>query len=186
MNVGPPGPPRTSELESIRSWFAYLAAARRGYLETLAKLPVEELARDRGASHPTLLDIFAHSQGALYFWMKSCAKFEFPPQPGDPDATPSIAALRTDETYIQTQIQRIMAELTEADLDRTVFREEGRGSPHDCNIPIREVLWHLVEEELQHRGELNALLWQIDVDAPVLSWIDWGHDVGRIRDPPAK
>lgn len=176
----------TSELESIRSWFAYLAAARRGYLETLAKLPVGELARDRGASHPTLLDIFAHSQGALYFWMKSCAKFEFPPQPGDPDAPPSIAALRTDETYIQTQIQRIMAELTEADLDRTVFREEGRGSPHDCNIPIREVLWHLVEEELQHRGELNALLWQIDVDAPVLSWIDWGHDVGRIRDSPAK
>jgi len=42
------------------------------------------------------------------------------------------------------------------------------------------VLWHLVEEELQHRGELNALLWQIDVEAPVMSWIDWSHAVGRI------
>lgn len=170
-----------SEIETFRAWFAYLAAARRDYLETLAKLPAAELSRDRGASYPTLLDIFAHSQSALYFWMKSCAKFEFPPQEGDPNAPPSVAALRTDETYVQTQIQRIMAELSEADLNRTVFREEGRGSPHDCNIPIREVLWHLVEEELQHRGELNALLWQIDAEAPVLSWIDWGHAVGRIQ-----
>ena len=175
-----------SEIETIRAWFAYLADSRRAYLETFAKLPAEELTRDRGASHPSLLDIFAHSQGALYFWMVSCAKFEFPPQEGDPNAPPTVAILRTDETYIQTQIQRIMAELTEADLDRTIFRQKGRGSPHDCNIPIRDVLWHLVEEELQHRGELNALLWQIDVDAPVTSWIDWGHTVGRIQDSRTK
>lgn len=173
-----------SELEAIRAWFAYVADARRAYLDTLAKLPAAELARDRGASHPTLVDIFAHSQGALYFWLKSCAQFEFPPQPGDPDAPPSVASLRTDETYIQTQIQRIMAELTEAELDRTVFREKRRAASHDCNVPIREVLWHLVEEELQHRGELNALLWQIDVDPPVLSWIAWGHGVGRIKHSP--
>ena len=182
MKGGPLGSSMASEVETIRAWFAYLAAARLGYLETLAKLPAGELSRDRGASHPTLLDIFAHSQGALYFWMKSCAKFEFPRQEGNPDAPLTVASLRTDETYVQTQIQRILAELTEADLDHTVFRKAGRGSPHDCNIPVREVLWHLVEEELQHRGELNALLWQIDVDAPVLSWIDWGHDVGRIQD----
>ena len=172
-----------SELESFRAWFTYLAAARRGYLETLGKLPPTELSRDRGASHPTLLDIFAHSQGALYFWMKSCARFEFPPQEGDPNAPPSVEVLKADEAYIQAQIGRVMAELTEGDLDRTVFREAGRGSSHACHIPVREVFWHLVEEELQHRGELNALLWQIDVDPPIHDWIDWDHAVGRIRDP---
>jgi uncharacterized damage-inducible protein DinB len=67
------------ELESIRAWFAYLADARRGYIEMLAKLPAAELTRDRGASHPSLLDMFAHSQGALCFWMKGIANFEFPP-----------------------------------------------------------------------------------------------------------
>jgi hypothetical protein len=45
-----------SEVETFRAWFAYLADTRRGYLETLAKLPPAELTRDRGASHPTLLD----------------------------------------------------------------------------------------------------------------------------------
>jgi uncharacterized damage-inducible protein DinB len=174
-----------SEVETFRAWFAYLADTRRGYLETLAKLPAAELIRDRGASYPTLLDIFAHSQSALYFWMKSCAEFPFPPQEGDPDAPPSMEVLRKDETYVQTQIQRVMAELTPANLSRTFVREKGRWQDHDCHIPVREALWHLVEEELQHRGEINALLWQIDVDAPVVDWIEWGHTTGRIKDPPS-
>ena len=174
-----------SELETIRAWFAYIAYARRGYLDALAKLPAAELTRDRGASHPTLIDLFAHSQGALYFWMRSCATFPFPEQEGDPAAPPSVEVLRKDETYIQTQIRRVMAELSEENLSRTIFREKGKGSNHDCRIPVREALWHLVEEELQHRGELNALLWQIDVDAPVVSWIDWAHVVDRMKDPPA-
>lgn len=174
-----------SEIETIRAWFSYIAEARRGYLEVFAKLPSGELTRDRGASFPSLLDIFAHSQGALYFWMQSCATFPFPPQEGDPKPAGTLDELRTDENYIQTQIRRVMAELTEADLSRTFPREKGRGSDHDCRVPVREALWHLVEEELQHRGELNALLWQIDVDAPVLNWIQWDHRVGRMKDAPA-
>jgi uncharacterized damage-inducible protein DinB len=170
-----------SEVETFRAWFAYTEAARRGYLEALAKLPAAELSRDRGASYPTLLDILGHSQGALYFWMKDCARFEFPPQEPDSSNPPNLADVRKDEKYIQTQIRRVMDELTEADLTRTVHREKGKGASRDCDIPIREVLWHLVEEELQHRGELNALLWQIDVEVPVLSWIDWSQAVGRIK-----
>ena len=173
------------EVEALRAWFAYLADTRRGYLETLAKLPPAELTRDRGASYATFLDIFAHSQGALYYWMKSCARFPFPPQEGDPDAPPSIEVLRKDETHVQTQIQRVLAELTPADLFRTIPREKGGRQDHDCQVPVREALWHLVEEELQHRGELNALLWQIDVEVPVVDWIEWGDAVGRIKDRPS-
>lgn len=182
--VAPPGSSTEAEVDTIRAWFAYLAAARRGYLRALGNLPVAELSRDRGASHPSLGDIFAHSQGALFFWMKDCARFEFPAQDGDSGAPVGIEVLRSDETYLQTQIERVMGDLSAADLGRTVHRKRGVGSPHDCDIPIREVLWHLVEEVLQHHGELNALLWQMDVDAPILSWIDWGHTTGRIQDPP--
>ncbi len=170
-----------SELETIRAWFSYIAEARRGYLDTFSKLPGPELSRDRGASSPSLLDIFGHTQGALFFWMRDCARFEFPPQEPDSSSPPGLADLRKDENYIQAQIRRVMAELTEEDLTRKVHREKGRGSPHDCDIPVRDVLWHLVEEELQHRGELNALLWQIDVEAPVYNWIEWAHETGLLK-----
>jgi len=175
-----------AEMETLNDWFAYIAAARRGYLESFEKLPPGELSRDRGASFPSLVDIFAHSQGALYFWVRNCSPEAFPspePETGEP---PTVAQLKEFETYLQTHVQRFVVGLRAADLDRTIARPKGRGSDHDCSIPIRDVLWHLVEEELQHLGELNALLWQIDVDAPVYNWIRWAHDVGRIKDHVSK
>ena len=56
-----------SELELIRAWFAYIADTRRGYLETLAKLPPAELTRDRGACVPFLSRYLrALSRGPLF------------------------------------------------------------------------------------------------------------------------
>jgi uncharacterized damage-inducible protein DinB len=175
-----------SELDVLKEWFVYLAAARRGYLETFDRLPSRELSRDRGASYPSLLDIMAHSSGAVYFWTKNCSPEAFPPPEPEIGEPPTVAQLTEFETYLQVHVQRFVAALTEVDLLRTIARPKGRSSDHDCNIPIREVLWHLVEEELQHLGELNALLWQIDVEAPVYSWTRWAHDVGRIQDLPPK
>jgi hypothetical protein len=56
------------------------------------------------------------------------------------------------------------------DLDRTKSRPKVRGADHYATIPVREVLWPLVEEELQHGGALNPRLDPIDVDAPVYGW----------------
>jgi hypothetical protein len=50
---------------------------------------------------------------------------------------------------------------------------------------VREALWHLVEEELQRRGEINALHWQLDVTPPIVSWVKWAHTVGQIKDLPS-
>jgi uncharacterized damage-inducible protein DinB len=172
----------SSEIECIRAWFDYLADSREGYFSALAKLDPKELTRDRGASHASILDILAHSQGALWFWMSGCSEAAFPlpeKEPGDP---PALAELKDFETYLQGLIRDFLANLREDDLTRTVSRKAGHGSTHDCQVPYREVFWHLVEEELQHRGEINALLWQIDINPPITSWIDWAHTVGRMTD----
>lgn len=174
-----------SELDTLRSWFDYIAAARRGYFEAFGKLSVADLTRDRGASYPSLLDILAHSQGALYYWVHNCSPTAFPPPEPATSEPPTLAELQTFETYLLANVQRFMAALQAPDLDRTVTRPKGRSSDHECHIPVRDVLWHLVEEEFQHFGEINALLWQDNVEAPVYSWIAWAHDVGRIRDPSA-
>jgi hypothetical protein len=31
-------------------------------------------------------------------------------------------------------------------------------------------MWHMLEEELQHRGEPNALFWQMDIGPPIDAW----------------
>ena len=66
-------------------------------------------------------------------------------------------------------VKEFLDGLVEEDLDKTFLQR-------DHKVSVRAMLWHLVEEELQHRGELNALLWQIDADPPIFDWIDWIED----------
>jgi uncharacterized damage-inducible protein DinB len=41
------------------------------------------------------------------------------------------------------------------------------------NMELRQMLLHMVEEEPQHRGELNALLWQMNVEPPIIELQDF-------------
>ena len=68
--------------------------------------------------------------------------------------------------------------LSQSDLDKTFDSSDGTKT---WRISFRQMLWHLVEEELQHRGEMNALLWQDDIDPPVTDWLDWKTALGEIK-----
>ena len=57
-------------------------------------------------------------------------------------------------------------------------REEEEGHNKERG---RGTLRHMVEEELQHRGELNALLWQDDIEPPVTDWFEWKKESGKRR-----
>jgi uncharacterized damage-inducible protein DinB len=37
-------------------------------------------------------------------------------------------------------------------------------------VTTEDVLIHVVEEEIHHRGELIALLWQIGIEPPLMGW----------------
>ena len=169
-----------SELDLIRQWFAFNARARQGYLEAFSKLSPEELARDRGASYPSLVNIFEHTLGAYYFWFLRMSKGNdglprFGPLRDTPE-NPSLQELALETDDLQAHVDLFVGALVEGDLQRTFpVPREVASSHSDPTVSIRDVLWHLVEEELQHRGELNALLWQMDVDAPIFDWIDWAQ-----------
>lgn len=167
-----------SELDLIRQWFAYNARARKGYLETFSKLSPADLSRNRGASYPTLVNIFEHTLGAYYFWFSNISKgIESLPRFGpieDTSENPSIKEIARFERELQAQLDQFLGGLVEGDLQRTfTIPKKGASKHSSATVSVRDVLWHLVEEELQHRGELNALLWQMDVDAPILDWIGW-------------
>jgi uncharacterized damage-inducible protein DinB len=167
-----------SELDLIREWFAYNARARRGYFETFSKLSPKELTKDRGASHPSMLNILEHTLGAYYFWLSSASEAnDNLPRFGpiqDTGENPSLDEIARLERELQAQVDLFLGGLVEGDLARTFPVPNVVASPHrDPTVSVRDMLWHLVEEELQHRGELNALLWQIDVDAPIFDWNRW-------------
>jgi uncharacterized damage-inducible protein DinB len=160
-----------SEEDLARGWIGWLVDTRTGYIEALLQLPKKERLKARGASFSSIQDIFLHILDNNLWWLESV------PQDRQESHTAVEGAL--SEPEIRRQVRRaarsarkLAKSLTPSRLDRTfvVRGVQGNGKPFEMKATLRTIIWHLVEEELQHRGEMNALFWQMDVDAPTRSW----------------
>ena len=174
-----------SELQSIHRWYLYNRLARQGYFDTLAKLPQGELTRDRGASFPTLLDILGHSLGGIETWIVRMSavngerfKLDDIPEPQ------TLDDLRALSHVLDRFVDEFFARLKDADLERTfLVPKQPPWWDEDFTTSFRSTLLHVIEHELQHRGELNALLWQIDVEPPILDWEEFEKSQGGTSKP---
>lgn len=164
-------PKRVGEVVLTRAWIDWLVDTREGYLASLLRLPRKERLRDRGASFPSMQDIFLHVLDNNVWWFESV--------PRDRQSSHRPLKSPMSDKELRRQVQRIARvsrqlamSLTPAALDRSyvVRGTKGDGTPFEMRMNLRTIIWHMIEEELQHRGELNALFWQQDVDAPTQSW----------------
>jgi len=155
----------TSDLELIRELYRYNAKGRRGYLRKIWRLPAKERYRDRGASFPSLVDIYLHILDAYRWWfIKVYQKGSFEEYPIGQRFSLREATRETDR--LDRLLDRVLRSLQPSDLRRILTLPTAAQE----KITIHDMLVHMIEEELQHKGELNALLWQLDVDAPVYGY----------------
>lgn len=159
-----------SELQSIQKWYRYNSFARKKYLRLIfsKKISEKERYKSRGASFPSLVDIFVHVLDAYRWWFlyvyidrmsewkrlreaKRCSKKE----------------VTEEEQKIDSYVMNFVNSLRPKDLYSPMRNQTGKGT-----IELRKMLLHMVEEELQHRGELNALLWQMNVEPPITHFQD--------------
>lgn len=162
-----------SELDALKDWFEYNTFVRKRYFDFISKRPEKVIAKDKGASFPSILDITAHILYAYKSWfhMYETGKWYLPETKGV-----SLREVKDLETEVDSYITNFMKELTSRDLNNTLQYSFGSGkSKRLVRRRLVDMLWHLVEEELQHRGELNALLWQDGINPPVTSWGKWKY-----------
>lgn len=152
-----------SEFEVIQKLYHYNSTVRKKYLKAIWKLSPRQQFRDRGGSFPSLVDIYMHVLDAYRWWFISVYGNgrTFEEYPLGRRYTKKQAEKETDS--VDRLIRKVLREVGPRGLDKTL-RWRGR---RPFRISVRTMLLHMVEEELQHRGEMNALLWQIDVDPPV-------------------
>ncbi|HKW05707.1 MAG TPA: DinB family protein, partial [Nitrososphaerales archaeon] len=147
------------ELSVLKEWYRYNSHVRKKYIAAIEELPPEEINRDRGASFPTLLDILAHTMESYSDWF--FVRYGLKSPLSSERLTwqiKSIQELRSTETKIDSAVLNFVEGLGYSELDNTF---ETSDELNRWRFTLRQMLWHLVEEELQHRGELNALLWQM-------------------------
>jgi uncharacterized damage-inducible protein DinB len=164
--------PVDSELAALRRCFRYITAARSIYLEFFSRLPPEALQRDSGASYPSILDIFAHALKAHQDWIQYAYRHGTRTRSKAAEWTlPEVQQLALD---VQQLLDEFLTSLTGNELRAEfTFRWNPSDESSQVTYTTRDMLWHLVEEELQHRGEINAILWQMDIEPPIHDWLDW-------------
>jgi uncharacterized damage-inducible protein DinB len=165
-----------ADLMSIREWYSYNDYVRKKYLKVLETLPAEHLTKDTGASFPSLLDISAHIFFAYRLWLDQMYR-GVALEESDTFGRKcfSLEELKKDAEKMNPYILDFVQSLHPQDLGNWIDRTR-EGKPFSFNV--KNMLWHLIEEELQHRGELNALLWQMNVEPPITGWGTWKKETG--------
>ena len=164
-------PARVDEVALLRNWLEWLAVTRRDYLAAILKLPAKVRTKDRGASFGSIQDVYLHIVGNNIGWVEEFPHDRYGTEPDLMGTPVSAARLRALGRRIERADLRLARTLRAHDLDRKhICSGEANGRPFRFSTTLRTVLWHLLEEELQHRGELNALFWQLDIDAPTSSF----------------
>jgi len=178
--------PKKTELDSLKECYKYNSYVRKKYLQALERLSHEELVRDRGASYPSLVEIFIHVLGAYTYWLMikypRLSKEEVERISKEEIDETSLEAAKKLENEVDSYAMKFIEELDDEKLAST-FEIKTRSGKKEV-ITVSQMLWHLCEEELQHRGELNALFWQMNIDPPVTGWIDWKVETGEVKQEP--
>jgi uncharacterized damage-inducible protein DinB len=134
----------------------------------MAKLPWDKITEDRGASFGSMRNVFAHILEAEESWLEALASGKMEHRAGDEQerSFKDIDAMKTYMEEVEKQSRAYITKLSSAQLDKQFELRKNK-------FRIEDLLMHVVEEEIHHRGELLCLMWQIDCDPPYKSYISY-------------
>jgi uncharacterized damage-inducible protein DinB len=135
----------------------------------MAEIPWERVVESCGASFDSIRDIFVHSLQAEESWIrrlsgKSTEGIYETPFTRFTD----VNAVQEYADKVEAETNEYLETLTDEKL-QSVFEFKGRdGKTNRCKI--EDILMHVIEEEIHHRGELLCIYWQHDIQPPYTSY----------------
>jgi len=150
----------------IRQLLEYNEKVRHRYFEVLVKLPWEEFVKNREASFHSLRNIFIHTLGAIDHWLDFLKKEKSLHKKFDEYQT--FQDVRDYMEYVEKRMRDYLGSLSTGGLDEkfTVTNDANE----TIEVTAEDILIHVFEEEVHHRGELIALLWQMGIEPPLMGW----------------
>ena len=146
----------------------YSQSLRHRYLDALAKLPWEDVIEDRGASFNSLRNIYLHSVAVLDFYVNHVVQGDATYPQINYDDYDNIEKINNYLEQVESKANAYLSTVTPVELSRKIERKQRDGSI--ITVTVEDMLIDLFQEETHHRGELIALLWQMDVNPPHLGW----------------
>ena len=174
----PPKKPKTpawgniDEITILRAWCDWNSRSRGEYLDALLRLTPGERRKDRGASWGSIQDIFLHVLEDYVWWFEKVPQGNLDDSEGFVGREFGEKELRRLTKRVESAVETVMESLSPAALRKPLLVKgiSGDGKQYSMTTNLDDIIWHMLEEELQHRGEMNALFWQMGVDPPLRSW----------------
>jgi uncharacterized damage-inducible protein DinB len=154
-------------LVEVKKLLEYNEEVRHRYYEALAKLSWNELVKDREASWHSLRNVFVHTMGAIDYWLDILRGEQLRTRK-DFDEYKSMDDIREYMQHVERRLREYLSSLNPEELKKEY--EVTNDADEKVVITAEDVLIHVFEEEVHHRGELIALLWQMGVEPPLMSW----------------
>ena len=172
----------------LERMLVYHSWSRGKYLDLFSRLPWRVLTRRRGSTFESIRNVHFHVLQVYAWWLRN---FFGQRQlswilriRGNPK---SVRQLRRINREVDAAALRVARRFGPGDLDRKRTPPMLPGAPKAAKrwrITPREVLWHLVEEDFLHHGEILCMLWQDDIEPPYTGvwWFEYDHDPKRHAD----
>ena len=153
----------------VRQLLEYNEEVRNRYFECLTGLSWKDFTENREASFNSMKNIFVHTLGATDHWLdrlqnenlRSKKKY---------NEYKSFDDVRMYMKSVEKRTHDCLNSLTKSKLNKKYVMKDDEGKSH--RFTAEDILVHMFEEEVHHRGELIALLWQMGVEPPSMGWKD--------------
>jgi uncharacterized damage-inducible protein DinB len=141
--------------------FGHWTVVRKGLLQALDQVSDEQLAFVPRAGLWSLGTTARHIAEAEEGWFRHAVQRELATWPEFADAeTPTVAAVRALLGEVHARTEAFLTGVDAADIDRPVELPWGPA------VPLRWCIWHVLEHEIHHRGEISLMLGLLGMRAP--------------------
>jgi uncharacterized damage-inducible protein DinB len=159
------------EISDFKELFNYNHTVRQNYIDAFKeKLSWEDMIKNRETGWLSLKDTLLHIIWVEDSWINySIQGLEDPNRPFPYSSYNSWNTIDYYNLNSTLKINNYLSSLTPNDLRRPVSRINIDGIRR--TTIVRDVLIHVMTEELHHRGELIAVLWQMNFQPPDMGWL---------------
>jgi uncharacterized damage-inducible protein DinB len=145
----------------------YNERVRRKYFEAFTTLSWDEFTKNREASFHSIRNIFIHTLNAVNHWLSFLEKEKDKPYAKFAEYK-TFADVKKYMEHVERRMDNYLKVLSPENLGEAFIAPDDNGKP--VEVTAEDVLIHVFEEELHHRGEFIALFWQMGIEPPLMSW----------------
>jgi len=140
----------------------YWGHVREDLYKALDQFNDEQLLFSPGEGLWSLGQIFLHIASAEQGWFRYVITSEANDWPADLELSDfsTIAKIKEVLQNVHAKTEIYLESLDEAELERIIT------APWGSEFPVRWAIWHVLEHEIHHRGEIFLMLGMLGKEAP--------------------